>query len=107
MANNISIDIWNVELQVVEYGQQKDAETVYFEMDTLVMLTRAVSINDIESISLEANIAASKQKENKGVFTLSCLWPISLSNVFVSKLQEVETHTDMMQQNRLREELIQ
>lgn len=97
-------------LRIVEIEKQKEIseEAIFFEMDILVQMMRALTITNVKSFSLEITAMSinpgSKIGEN---FSMKCVLPIEYTIEQKEELQSIESATDIHQQMDARERLMQ
>lgn len=97
-------------LQIIEIEKQKQEseEAIFFEMDILVQMMRALSVERVKGFSLEITAMSinpgSKIGEN---FSMKCVLSIDCPKELKEQLQAVESATDVHQQMDTRERLMQ
>lgn len=109
MINGMFCDS-EMKLQIVEIERQKleAAEAIFFEIDILVQMMRALSVENVKGFSLEITAMSinpgSKIGEN---FSMKCVLPIGCPKKLKDELLEVESSMDVHQQMDARERMMQ
>ena len=109
MINGMFCDS-EMKLKIVEIERQKQeaAEANFFEIDILVQMMRALSVENVKGFSLEITAMSinpgSKIGEN---FSMKCVLPIGCPKELKDELLEVESSMDVHQQMDARERLMQ
>lgn len=98
-----------MKLQIVEIEKQKQeaAEAIFFEIDILIQMMRALNMENVKGYSLEITAMSinpgSKIGEN---FSMKCVLPIESPKELKDELLSVETSMDVHQQMDARERLM-
>lgn len=109
MINGMFCDS-EMKLQIVEIEKQKQeaAEAIFFEIDILVQMMRALTVENVKGFSLEITAMSinpgSKIGEN---FSMKCVLPIECPKELKDELLAVEASMDIHQQMDARERLMQ
>ena len=99
-----------IKLQIVEIEKQKQEaiEAIFFEIDILVQMMRALTVENVKGISLEITAMSmtpgSKIGEN---FSIKCVLSIECPEDLKGELLAVESSMDVHEQIDARERLMQ
>lgn len=110
MINTVIFNDSEMKLQIVEIEKQKQdaVEAVFFELDILVQMMRALAVENVKGFSLEITAMSinpgSKIGEN---FSMKCVLPIECPEDLKKELQTIESAMDVHQQMDSRERLMQ
>lgn len=97
-------------LQIVEIEKQKkeSEEAIFFEMDILVQMMRALSVENVKCFSLEITAMSINPGIKIGEnFSLKCVLPIESPENLKDEFISIESATDVHQHMDSRERLMQ